>query len=328
VVEGSVRRSDERVRVVAQLVDTQTGRHVWAERYDRPIGELFDLQDEITQAVVGTLIPALGTVERERVLRKPPQSLGAWEAYQRGLWHYHRPYNADDQTEARKLFERAIELDPGFADAHAMLGLFDYYAVLLGGAASPDETLAMAERAAEKAVELENSNALAHIALGRVRSVLRNHESAIAEAETAVALNPNLAVAHYALALARAYAGNGKQAIASFDRAIQLSPNDPSRWNFFYMKSTTLLQLREYEQALAAAKSAQRLRPSAFLPYTNSAAALVGLGQLSEACEAIGEARSRNPNLTMTFFTSGPQRYTVFAFPHFVELLRKAGLPD
>ena len=328
VVDGSVRRSADRVRVVAQLVEAETGRHVWAERYDRPIGKLFDLQDEITQAVVGTLVPALGTVESERALRKPPQSLGAWEAYQRGLWHYHRPYNVDDQAAARKLFEQAIELDPGFADAHAMLALFDYYAVLLGGAASPDETLATAQRAAEKAVELENSNALAHVALARVRSVLRNHESAIAEAETAIALNPNLAVAHYALALACAYAGNGKQAIASFDRAIQLSPNDPSRWSFFHLKSRTLIELQEYEQALAAAKSAQRLRPSAFLTYTHSAAALVGLGRLGEACEAIGEARSRNPALTMAFFTNGPARYDVFAFPHYIELLRKAGLPD
>ena len=328
VVEGSVRRSDERVRVVAQLVDTETGRHVWAERYDRPIGKLFDLQDEITQAVVGALVPTLGMVERKRALRKPPQSLGAWEAYQLGLWHYHQPYNADNQAEARKLFERAIELDPEFADAYAMLALFDYYAVLLGRAGSPDETLAMAERTAEQAVVLENSNALAHVALARVRSVLRNHESAIAEAETAVALNPNLAVAHYALALALAYAGNGKQAIPSFDRATQLSPNDPSCWSFFHLKSRTLLELRQYEQALSAARSAQRLRPNAFLTYTHSAAALVGLGRLSEACEEIGKARARNPTLAMAFFTSESQRYDVFAFPHFVELLRKAGLPD
>ena len=120
MLEGSVRRSGSRVRVVAQLIDAETGKHIWAERYDRALEDVFAVQDEITMAVVAAIVPAVADADRRRILRKPPESLGAWEAYQRGLWHEAKQ-NATDNTRARDFFQPAIRLDPGFAPAYVEL---------------------------------------------------------------------------------------------------------------------------------------------------------------------------------------------------------------
>ena len=118
VVEGSVRRSGGRVRVTAQLIDAETGNHIWAERYDRDVEEVFAVQDEITTAVANAVLPAVSGLEQRRALRKPPENLGAWEAYQRGLWHMGK-FTATDNLRAQQFFDRAIALDPTFSAAHA-----------------------------------------------------------------------------------------------------------------------------------------------------------------------------------------------------------------
>jgi adenylate cyclase len=121
VLEGSVRKAGNRVRVTAQLIDATTGNHIWAERYDRELDDIFALQDEITETIVAAVEPELGSVERERARRKPPESLDAWDLYQRGLWHLFDDVKRDSLAEAKQLFQRACELDPGFAAAHAEL---------------------------------------------------------------------------------------------------------------------------------------------------------------------------------------------------------------
>ena len=130
ILEGSVRRGADRLRVTAQLVDAETGNHLWADRYDRPLQDLFALQDEIALAVAKAISPAVTEAEQRRALRKPPESLGAWEAYQRGLWHVLK-YTVDDIAPARELFNRATQLDPTLASAH--VGLAWLYVIESGG---------------------------------------------------------------------------------------------------------------------------------------------------------------------------------------------------
>src|SRR5262249_6674135 len=126
VLEGSVRRSGDRVRVAAQLIDAETGNHIWAERYDRALEDWFAVQDEITAAVVTSIVPAVADAELRRVLRKPPESLGAWEAYQRGLWHFGKG-NAPDNEQAREFLRQATILDASFSPAYTALGLVHIY---------------------------------------------------------------------------------------------------------------------------------------------------------------------------------------------------------
>lgn len=153
VVEGSVRKGGERVRITAQLVDAATGKHIWAERYDRDLSDIFALQDEITETLVAALQVEVGEFERERAHRKPPESLDAWESYQRGMWHLWK-MNAKDLAEACRLFQRAGDLDPNFAQAFAALGYTLYAQVALSHAVSPLENLDQALRFANKAIAL------------------------------------------------------------------------------------------------------------------------------------------------------------------------------
>jgi len=145
VLEGSVRKAGNRVRVTAQLIDATSGRHVWAERYDRQIEDIFDLQDEMTLTIVGAVEPELSAAERDRVRAKPPENLDAWESYQRGLWHMWG-YGRDGNLEAENLLKRATELDPGFAPAYAYGCYVQYSRVIMGWAKEAKEALAMAER--------------------------------------------------------------------------------------------------------------------------------------------------------------------------------------
>jgi adenylate cyclase len=332
VVEGSVRSSPSRLRVTVQLIDATSGHHIWAENYDRPTGDLFDLQDEITQSIVGVLVPALSTVERERSLRETRPKLDAWLTFQKGLAHYYRPYNDTDHAEARRLFNHAIELDEDFSDAYSLIAMMGVYALDSGQSsysATAADIMNEAEQAANSAVQCGDNNALAHLALGRVYGRRLDFEAGIAECEIAVRLNPNLAIAHHELGFILVFAGRYREAVSCFDQAIVLSPNEPSRWNFYVMKGFALYGLESFEEAIVWLKEASRLRPTAFWPLLDTAACLAALGRTKEAQDAIVEALKRKPDLSMNFingyvgkFTEPPPHLTSLA-----EHLAKAGLP-
>ena len=335
LVEGSVRKSETRIRVTAQLIDAVNDQHVWAETYDRPVGDLFDLQDDITQTITGVLVPALSNAERKRWSRNSRPSLDAWEAYQRALAYYYRPYSEEDHAEARRLFDQAIELDSSFADAHVMVAMMGVYAVNSGQSSysgSRDEILAEAMRAAERAVQLEDNNALAHTALGRVRGLSGDEEVGIAECRTAVDLNPNLLTVHYELGFALSLSTQFAEAILCYEKAIRLSPNDPSRWNFYILKAESLYYLGEYEDAIVSLKEAIRLRPTSFWCYCHLASSLAGLGRMEEAQAAVQQTLQRKPDLTVAFFSdsfkSYHSDYLKTYFERYLEHLRKAGLPE
>jgi tetratricopeptide (TPR) repeat protein len=189
-----VRRIGNRVRVSAQLIEAPTGRHVWAERYDRELVDIFAAQDEVTQAIVAAVAPAVGELERARA-RPPCCSTSAWELHQRGLWHVYR-YNRDDLVSAIELFERAIAVDARFAPAHAGLAYALYAQVIWGHVAPPGPALERARRTAMRAVALDPRDAFSHVVLGRTLMTSGEVGAALTECERAVELNPNLAAAH------------------------------------------------------------------------------------------------------------------------------------
>ena len=223
VLEGSVRKSGSRVRITAQLVDGTTGDHHWANRYDRELEDIFAVQDEITETIVGALEPEMGKAERQRAKSKQPENLSAWENYQRGLWHLYQ-FDAVDAAEARRMFERAIELDGSFSAAYAGLATANYVSFISGHATSPQEILADAIRDGKKAVALDDEDPIAHWVLGTVYMMKGQRDVAVAELNKAVALNPSYANAHFGLGSALAASGELNEAIEEVDTAIRLSP--------------------------------------------------------------------------------------------------------
>jgi adenylate cyclase len=196
VLEGSVRRASSRIRVTAQLVEAETGKHVWAERYDRDLTDVFAVQDEITEAVTIAIAPAIADDEQQRAMRKTPASLDAWAAYQRGLWHFSN-VSAEDNVLAQKFFQQAVDLDPSFAGGYKGLSAVqsnepDYEGRGLS------ETLRSAEALARRAVALDGADAEARSLLATALRRRGDYEGGLAEAERALTLSPNLAGAHYA----------------------------------------------------------------------------------------------------------------------------------
>jgi adenylate cyclase len=327
VLEGSVRKAGNRVRVTAQLIDAATGNHVWAERYDRDLSDIFALQDEMTQTIVGAIEPELGSAERERARRKPPGNLDAWSCYQRGLWHLYR-FTKVDNDKAEQMFQQASELDSGFSGAFMGLATVGYWNVLFGHAESPEETLADAFAAARTAVSLDDKDAMAHWALGRVYTQMGESEAAVAELETALAINPSFAHAHFSLGWALVLAGRMEEALPRFDQALRLNPHDPSLWTFFTGRAVALILLHRYAEAADDARHSARQPSANFLAWAMLASALGHLGETDEARAALEQIYQLRSDFSgaligrLLRFRNETDRACL------LDGLRKAGLPD
>jgi len=327
VVEGSIRRAGSRVRITAQLIEATTNEHIWAERYDRDLEDIFAVQDEVTHAIVTTLEPRLASTERQRARRKPIASLSAWECYQRGLWHLFR-MAADDSARALDLLERATMLDPTASSAHAGLALALYYHVIFGFSTDRDADLAKAMSHAKSAIALDENDAFAHLAASRVFIARGDPESAIEASDRAIALNPSYASAHFGRAHALWHAGRPDEAILSHDRAMRLSPNDPLMWAFMASKAIALLLLDRAEEAADLAGKAKR-QPNAGL-FANIAelAALGNLGRTEDCRHALDEARHIKSDLSIAYIGQSLPIVDAGASKKFSDALRKAGVPE
>jgi TolB-like protein len=329
VIEGSVRKGGERVRITAQLIDAATGNHIWAERYDRDLSNIFALQDEITETLVGALQTELGEFERELAHRKPPESLDAWETYQRGLWHLWL-YSAKDLAEACRLLQRATDLDAGFTQAFAALGYALFAEVGLSYADSPIETLDEALRIANKSVALDDKEAMAHFALGRVHTLRGEYDESIAELRTAIDLNPSLAIAHFGLGVTLWLTEQFEEAISECDTAIRLSPRDPTIWAFYTIRAWARFSLMDYEAAVTDARRAIRNPAAQLWPHSVLASALSILDKREEANIALDNMLEINPGFTPDDVMAAYSPLDPEALrPHFktwIEGLRKAGL--
>jgi adenylate cyclase len=321
VLEGSLRKSGSRIRVTAQLVETETGKHVWAERYDRDLADIFALQDEITEAVTIAIAPAVAGAEQQRALRKQPESLDAWAAYQRGLWHFSK-FTADDNAIAQEFFRQAVDLDPNFAGGYWGLAAARFFAAAAFQTSSLSEALSSMGALARRAVELDGSDAEARSLLGITAHASGDHGGAQAEIGRALAISPNLASAHGLLGDTLIYSGRPKEGLDALAKYLRLDPRDPSIGVQLLQVAVGHYFCREYEAAVEAAKRVIRSYPDYPLPYRWLAAALGQLGRSDEAREALAKASPASLDMYVRQRVPWmrPEDYA-----HMLEGLRKAG---
>ncbi|WP_052121601.1 adenylate/guanylate cyclase domain-containing protein, partial [Inquilinus limosus] len=227
VLEGSVRRGGDRVRITGQLIDAVTGAHVWAERYDRRIDDLFAVQDEITDSIVGVVAPELLGAEMRRARRLDPAGMDAWDCVMRAGWHAWR-LTPEDGAQARTFAAQAMALDPGLARARVIHAMCDVWDVLFGRSADPARSLASADAMARQAVDLDPRDAEAQTVLGMVALFLRRFDESGRRLDTALAINPNLAFAHMLGGGYHALSGQAGPARRMLETALRLSPRDPA----------------------------------------------------------------------------------------------------
>ena len=328
VVEGSVRKAGNRVRITAQLIDAISGNHLWADRFDGSLDNVFDLQDQITEQIVVAVEPEIQASERVRARRKPPESLDAWELLQRGLSHYYR-VNETDRAEAIRLFNEAVALDPEFAAAHAHLAYTLWCSVILGHVGDTAKTVASARAAAEQAVSLDPNEPVAHFTLGRLHLFANEIEMAVREMQTTIAINSNLALGYYGLGFVYWYgAGQAEQALPHFDAAVRLSPRDPWRRSPLMVKGSALRQLGRHDEAIAHCRQACQVPDCGWVAHMHLAAALAEAGQTSEAQVAAEKAMQLQPTLSIDFIRSQFLGMHETSLKSLLDSLRKVGVPE
>ena len=298
VMEGSVRKAGDMVRITAQLIDANTGRHLWAERYDRDLKDIFSLQDELRQQIVAALRVKVKEVERKRVMRKDTANLNAYDYALRGWWYYKR-YTKEANTQARLMFERAIGLEPDYASAYVGLGL-TYYEEWAMQWSQDSQSLERAFELAKKALALNDSLPNAHNLLGHVYLWKKQHEQAIAEKERAVALDPNNADSYADLGEALMWAGRPEEAIPLVEKAMRLNPHYPV--NYLFTLGSAYFLTERHEKAMEVLKRALILNPDFLGAHLMLAALYNELGQEEEARAQMVEALRINPQLSAEVF--------------------------
>jgi adenylate cyclase len=332
ILEGSVRRSGDRIRIAVQLIDAVTGAHCWAERYDRELHDIFAVQDEAARAIVGLLVAHVNRAETEKALLKPPAAWEAYEYYLRGTEAYFLRLTRRTKAslyDARRLLEQSLAIDPDYARAAAMLArthLYAYYDPFDGDYLSP-AALDRALELAETAVDLDPRLPQARAQLGQVLIYKRRHDAAIAEFERAFALNPNYIDHRYATALT--FAGEPTRAIEVLEANVRL---DPLQSNIFAFTDLTgglaNYLLKRYGEAVRLCGECASRAPNVQLAHLVLASAYAQLGQLEEARAEAAEVLRINPGFTIESWT----RIAVFKnaedAEHIFDGLRKAGLPE
>jgi adenylate cyclase len=324
VLEGSVRKAGNRIRVTAQLIEAGTSNHVWAERYDRDLADIFAVQDELTEALTTALAPAIADAELRRAMRKPPGSLDAWAAYQRGLWHLSKA-TADDDEIAEKFFKQAIDLDSSFSGGYSALALYQLQAAALYQKQDLADAQRSAEALARRAVALDGADAEARSCLGWALQARGEADDALAEIERALSMSPNLAIAHGHRGATLIFAERPKEGLAALETCIRLDPRDPYLAVRLLHIACGLYFNGEYEASVKAAKRLIRSYPEFPMVYRWSAAALGQLGRITEAKEELDKAISRAPGAFDMYVRKRAPWFRAEDHAHLVEGLRKAG---
>ena len=325
VLEGSVRKAGNRVRVTAQLIDGGSGNHVWAQRYDRDLEDIFSVQDEITETLAGAIEPELGKAERERARTRRPDDLRAWDLCQRGLWHTYKR-TRQDLADAQHMFRQAIEIDPGLARAYAAAEEAFFFQFVGGYVDTGEAAKADALRFAEKAVQLDGEDAFNRYALGRALTLVRRHDSAVFELRKAIELNPSFAQAHSALAMALATGGHPEEALPHIELAMRLSPQDPYFGQFLVRRAEACLFSGRVVEAVEAAERSLREPNIQWSRWAILAAAQAHLGRLEEARRSIEALRILRPEIDLAFTRDYWPIADAKALEYLLDGLRKAGL--
>jgi adenylate cyclase len=322
VLEGSVRKAEDRVRITAQLVDAATGGHLWSERYDRDLKDIFALQDEITIKILTAVRVKLTEGEQAHLHAKGVVNLDSFMKVMQGVPYFYR-FNREGNIQARQIFEEAIALDPKNPGAYTLLGWTYLMEMWFGLSESPGKSMARAAELAQKALALNDTLDLPHSLLGNIYLLGRQYEKAVAEAERAVALNPNGADAHAHLGMTLNYVGRRKEAIALLTKAIRLNPIPPT-WYLFTLGEAYFLA-GQYEEAVAAYKRVLHDNPDDMRAHTGLASAYGLLGQEKEARAAAEEVLRVEPKFSVEYVKTLPFKNKADK-ELLIEALRKAGL--
>jgi len=324
VVEGSVRKVGERVRITAQLNNVSTGSHIWAEHYDRDLADVFAVQDEITEAIVAAIAPQLYAAENFRAERKPPGSLDAWDLVMRALSHYWRVTQHDNMV-AQALLEKAIALDPNYGQALGLLADSYTFGAHMGWVDFAT-AVEIAERAALAAVLADSEDPWAHHALGGVYLITRRFDNSLAEFELALHLNPNFAQAQNYYATALTFCGRWKEGAEAAHRALRLSPRDP--FSALCYGSAALAEYvgRNYEEAMRLARVSIRLRSDYAAGHRVLTAAAGMAAPPDVAGAALKELRRAQPNISLAWVANQVPLKHDADREHYLEGFRRAGL--
>ena len=330
VLEGSVRKAANRVRITGQLVDTATGAHLWADRFDGGLGDIFALQDQVSESVVGAIAPAVEKAEIERAKRKPTESLDAYSLYLRGLARFYQFASRQANEEALRLFNSAIELDADFASAYGRAASCYVFAKINGWFSGTANEIAEVKRLAERAVELGNDDAFALAAGGyALVYVVRDLEVGAALIDRALVLNSNSAEAWFYGGWVKTWLGEPELALERFARAMRLNPLDPRMHVIRAGTAFAHFLLGRYDQAASWAAMALQDRPDYQSGLRIAAASNAMAGRPDQAHRAVARLRQLNPALRVSNLKDvlSPFRRAE-DLARYGEGLRQAGLPE
>ncbi len=324
VVQGSVRKAGDRVRITAQLNAVATGSHIWAERYDRALADVFAVQDEISQAIVGAIEPQLYAAESSHARRSAPDSLDAWDLVMRALSHYWR-VTRQDNVVAQALLEKAISIDPNYGQALGVLATSHAFTAHMGW---EDMATAMpiAERAARAAIRADSEDPWAHHALGHALLFARRFDDCLAEFELALQLNPSFSLAHGFYALALSYSGRWEDGDRAARRALRLSPRDPCAAIYCGIAAYAQFVGGNYDEAIRLSREGLRLKADFVGAHRVLTAAAAMAGQHEEARAALGELRRAQPNISLAWLGEHIPFKRDVDRASYLEAFRRAGL--
>ena len=324
VLEGSVRRSGDRVRISAQLNDVATGSHLWAERYDRELADIFAVQDEITEAIVAAIEPQLYAAESFRAQQKPPGSLDAWDLVMRALSHYWR-ITREDNAVAQALLEKATTIDPAYGKALGLLATSHIFGAHMGWA-DMAATVPVAERAALAAVQADREDAWAHHGLAYTYLFRRRFDDALAEFELALTLNPNFAMAHAFYGVTLCYAGRWQDGDVAARRALRLSPRDPLAAIYCGVAAYAQFIGRNYKASIQLARESMRQRADFVGAHRVLTAAAGMLGDAQLAASALQGLHRTQPGLSLAWLTRELPMLRAEDREHYLKGFRRAGM--
>ena len=324
ILEGSVRASGQRIRVTGQLVEAQSGQHLWAERYDRQVADIFALQDEIAESVVAAIEPHLYTAEGVQARNQSPDSITAWGFVARAIGLINRERRAENE-EARQLLDRAIRLEPTYAKAHAIMSWAVWWAAYNYWTSDEPQEYTRARQHAEKALALDPNEPWARLVLGLFLSTHGDHGRAFHELEAALRVNPCFAMGRIVYAFVLSRAGRHEDAVAEGAKALRLSPSDPYMSFYELVYGAALLKARRFQEALPYLRRSAVAFPEVAWPSAALISCLGHLGLVEEAKPLLAHRNTLGPPLTVNLIRAQMQRYPSDVY---LEGLAKAGVPE
>ena len=324
VLEGSVRKAGKRVRITGQLIEAETGTQLWAERYDRDLVDIFDLQDEIAERIVTHMVPEMGRAEEQRAARNRPAELGAWDLLQRGCWHYHR-FTEADMGQARDYMEKSLEIDPLSGLAKGYIAATHMFDAVMGWSIDRARSIADGIAAAQRATALDPNEPLPRTVLASLNVFNHEPERGVEEAERAVELNPSYSVGHLALGYALLFTGRPEDGIEAMHTALRLSPRDPTNTVAWSQLALAHILTKDFDAAVDTARKALADNAANVTAGHRLVCALGHKGDLEAAKAALETSKRTMPDPTRAYFEGAYTFKDRDTLEFFLDGLRKAG---